>query len=132
MDLLKIEATKNTPEVSFNPISHIFEIKGKSHPENIKDFFTPVFSWLEKYCNEIRGEKNIAITFNFKYYYLNSSSFKHLIILLKKMNAFKEIGIPVAFNWYYEEDDEDMREAGKELFEFSETHMPVEFIPYNF
>jgi len=39
MESLKIEATKCTPEVTFNAENNILDIKGDSYPENIAEFF---------------------------------------------------------------------------------------------
>lgn len=130
MNKLFIEASKDSPKVVFDPTTNIFEISGKSHPENVKEFFKPILEWLNNYLCEIKDRKDINIVFNLKYIYINSSSYKYIIILLKKMKEFHEAGIGIEFVWHYEDDDDDMKESGEELFEFSNIDLPYKFNPY--
>ena len=124
MEILRIEHTKDTPTVVLNPETNIFSIEGKSHPENIRAFFTPIFTWLDNYLEEIKAKKNQKIEFNLKYSYVNSSSYKHLTILLQKMEHYIQNGIEVEFIWHFEEEDDDMRESGKELFNLTNSKIP--------
>lgn len=130
MDKLFIEASKDSPKVVFDTTTLVFEISGKSHPENVKEFFRPILEWLNNYLTEIKGRNDIKITFHLKYIYINSSSYKYIIILLKKMKEFHDSGIGIDFIWHYEEDDDDMRESGEELFEFSNIDLPFKFETY--
>ncbi|HBF87341.1 MAG TPA: nuclear pore complex subunit [Bacteroidales bacterium] len=130
MDILKIESTKDTPTVILNPITNVFEISGKSHPENIREFFKPIFEWLDNYYTEVKGKKDTKIEFNLNYIYVNSSSFKYLIVLIKKLKEFYESGVYVEFVWHYEQDDDDMKESGFELFEMSEINIPFRYASY--
>ena len=64
--------------------------------------------WVEEYTNN----PNKETVLNFKMDYFNTSSTK---ILLDLMIMFKEIsknGKMLIINWYFEEEDEDMLEAG--------------------
>ena len=47
------------------------------------------------------------------------------------MKEFHESGIGIEFVWHYEDDDDDMRESGEELFEFSNIDLPYKFNPYS-
>ena len=49
MDILHIEAKRDTPEIILNPETNIFTIQGTSHPENIREVYVPVFAWLDEY-----------------------------------------------------------------------------------
>ena len=51
---------------------------------------------------------------NFKFEYFNTSSSKCLFDIFRKLNIVKESGFDLSINWYYEEDDEDMLEAGED------------------
>lgn len=130
MDILRIEPSKDTPLVILDPNTNVFDISGKCHPENIREFMAPVFNWLDNYLNEIKGTDNLKIEFNLNYIYVNSSSFKYLIVLIKKLKEFIENGINVEFVWHYEEDDDDMKESGAELFEMSDINIPYRYESY--
>ena len=46
--------------------------------------------------------------------YFNTSSSKCILDIFKKLESIKNAGNEVNINWYYEEDDEDMLEAGED------------------
>jgi hypothetical protein len=50
------------------------------------------------------------ITINLALEIMNSVSSKYLYVLIKDIN---DVAKKVNINWYYEEDDEDMKEEGK-------------------
>jgi hypothetical protein len=130
MNPLRIDPTKDSPKVLLDPISNKFEISGKSHPENVREFFRPILEWLDQYFIEIKEKENIQIEFNLNYSYMNSASYKYIIVLLKKMKEFYNQGIKIEFVWHYEEDDDDMKESGIELFELSGVGIPFRFNSY--
>lgn len=116
-----IEAKTISPEVKFDPENNIYEIKGESRPESVRDFYQPILDWLEeysveaqKYSDEEKKDKGIII--HFKLDYFNSSSAKYFLDIIKSLIAnFHSNGIDIKIFWYYEEGDEDMQEAGEEL-----------------
>jgi len=129
MKQLKIEATRDTPEVFLDPANNDFIIKGISHPENIKKFFDPIFYWFDNYYEEVKDKKDTQLTLTLCYQYLNSASFKYLVELMKKLLDFHHKGLKVEIIWQYEDDDEDMKETGIELFELSDIDLPRKFVP---
>ena len=56
---LQIEKQKKEfytfPEISLNGASGVCEIGGESFMENAKEFYTPVFEWLNEYQEETGG-----------------------------------------------------------------------------
>jgi hypothetical protein len=46
--------------------------------------------------------------------YFNTSSSKCILDLFKKLESINNIANQVKVNWYFEEDDEDMAEAGED------------------
>ena len=42
MDTLNIKGTAETPNVIFDPANNLFEISGKSLPEDGKEFYNPL------------------------------------------------------------------------------------------
>ncbi|NEN24332.1 DUF1987 domain-containing protein [Cryomorpha ignava] len=110
MENLKIEGTTKTPTVSFDSETAIMTIKGRSIPENSIDFYKPIVDWLDAYAT-IPGEKTVL---NMQLEYFNTSSSKCILDVFKKLENIKKSGKDVQVHWHYEEDDEDMLEAGED------------------
>lgn len=123
IDALIIERTRNSPRIYFDPACNVFEIIGESRPENVRLFYEPIVRWLDDYAYEInaammRGLQPIkSFTIDIKLGYFNSSSAKFVFDMLHKIHLFYDLGIDVKANWYYEEGDEDMKQAGFDLSE---------------
>ena len=132
MDSLKIEPTEYSPSVDFNTSTYRFVISGESRPENCGKFYTPVVTWLTKYEQELaekKGPANTKLTFVFKFDYFNSTSAKFIMNLLQVIKKIEVAGYyKVIIEWYYDEMDEDMMDAGKEFCEAAE--LEFDFISY--
>lgn len=124
MDILDIKATNDTPRVLFDPENDIFEISGRSLPEDVVTFYQPVIDWLDEYKN-LPNEKT---EFVFKYIYFNTATSKLVQDILFKLEQIYESGNEVVVIWYYEQDDEDMQDLGEEFREYVE--LPFELIPF--
>lgn len=107
MDDIRIEGTPKTPSVIFDASSGVLEIKGRSIPENSIEFYKPLMDWIEFYASAPQ-ERSIV---NIQLEYFNTSSSKCILDLFKKLEAINK---EIVINWYYEEDDEDMLEAGED------------------
>ncbi|PKP36218.1 MAG: nuclear pore complex subunit [Bacteroidetes bacterium HGW-Bacteroidetes-15] len=110
MELINIEGTPKTPSVNMNPQTGVVEIKGRSIPENSIEFYKPIVDWLEEYASG-PAEKTVV---NVQLEYFNTSSSKCILDVFKKLEVLKKDQNDVIINWYYEEDDEDMLEAGED------------------
>jgi hypothetical protein len=110
MEPIIIEGTPKTPSVKFDSMEGIFEIKGRSIPENSVEFYKPLVDWLDSY-KESPLQKTIV---NIRLEYFNTSSSKCILDVFKKLEAIHKTKNEVEVNWYYEEDDEDMLEAGED------------------
>ena len=110
MDAISIEGTPKTPTVNFNADSGVVEIKGRSIPENSIEFYKPLVDWLEDYLANPAALTNVNIQLE----YFNTSSSKCILDVFKKLEAIYKSGNEVVINWHYEEDDEDMLEAGED------------------
>jgi len=110
MEILSIEGAAKTPTVNLNPETGTIEIKGRSIPENSIEFYKPVVDWLEEYGNNPKEKTNVNIQLE----YFNTSSSKCILDVLKKLESIAKAGNDMVINWYYEEDDEDMLEAGED------------------
>lgn len=110
MESISIEGTPKTPTVNFDNTTGIIEVKGRSIPENSIEFYRPLVEWLEEYSKEPKD----LTTVNIQLEYFNTSSSKCILDVFKKLEAIKKARNEVIINWYYEEDDEDMLEAGED------------------
>ncbi len=109
MEPITIAGTPKTPTVSFEPSGKV-EIKGRSIPENSIAFYKPLVDWLEEYMQNPATKTEVNIQLE----YFNTSSSKCILDVFKKLEAIYKSGNDVAISWYYEEDDEDMLEAGED------------------
>jgi hypothetical protein len=110
MESISIEGTPKTPTVNFDATTGKIEVKGRSIPENSIEFYRPLVEWLEEYSKEPQKLTNVNIQLE----YFNTSSSKCILDVFKKLEAIKKAKNEVVINWYYEEDDEDMLEAGED------------------
>ena len=110
MEPIIIEGTPKTPTIRFDSNGGVFEIKGRSIPENSVEFYKPLVDWLDQY-KETPLPKTVV---NIRLEYFNTSSSKCILDVFKKLEAIHKSRNEVEVNWFYEEDDEDMLEAGED------------------
>ena len=48
METIKILGTDDTPNVILDANNEIFEISGRSLPEDVSAFYEPILSWLDE------------------------------------------------------------------------------------
>jgi len=121
MEKIEIEGTAKTPTVKLDP-SGIIELKGRSIPENSIEFYKPLMDWLEEYEKNPQSKMVVHVQLE----YFNTSSSKCILDLFKKLESIRQKGVDVLIKWYYEEDDEDMLEAGEDYQ--SIINIPFEMI----
>jgi hypothetical protein len=117
-DKIDIEATSRTPAVVFDFSQNHLKIKGESYPEDVTEFYGPVFSALDAYLGQL-GRGNCR--FDFELIYLNSSSAKAIMMLMDKLEAAAKKGASVEVYWYYDKEDDTMQELGEEFGEDLES-----------
>ncbi len=110
MEKYSIEGTPKTPSINFDLNGGILEVKGRSIPENSIEFYKPLVDALDKYASNAKP----ATTVNVQLEYFNTSSSKCILDVFKKLEGINKGGSAVTINWHYEEDDEDMLEAGED------------------
>ncbi|MBI4649557.1 MAG: DUF1987 domain-containing protein [Bacteroidia bacterium] len=110
MEHITIEGTPKTPSINFDAQAGKIEIKGRSIPENSIEFYRPLIEWLEAYT--LNPQKISEVNVQLEYF--NTSSSKCILDVFKKLEMIFKSGHEVIINWYYEEDDEDMLEAGED------------------
>jgi SiaC family regulatory phosphoprotein len=123
MNDLIIPYTTKTPEIRFEVNGNLL-IKGISIPENVNDFYPQVFLWMEEFGNNLT--KNVTLTLEIDY--MNTSSAKVILQLLRKAVTFASAATKLKLVWKYHEDEEDMKDLGEDLqayidyqFEFVKT-----------
>lgn len=110
MEKITIESTPKTPSINFDFEKGFLEIKGRSIPENSIEFYKPIVESLEKYGST----PSSVTTVNIQLEYFNTSSSKCILDVFKKLESIHKNGNQLVINWYYEQDDEDMLEAGED------------------
>jgi len=124
MQAIKIKGSDDTPNVILDKDNGIFEISGRSLPEDVAAFYEPILDWLEEY-SEDPMEKTV---FNFKLEYFNTASSKLLLDVLLKLEDMYDDGKDILVRWHFPDDDEDMEEAGEEYADIVEV--PFEQVSY--
>ena len=124
METIKIQGTDDVPNVILDANNGIFQISGRSMPEDVTAFYDPLLEWLE----ELSEEYSKKVVFEFKLEYFNTASSKLLLDILMKLEEMHEEGKEVLVKWYFPDDDEDMEEAGEEYADIVEV--PIELISY--
>lgn len=125
METIKIKGTDDTPHVILDADNGIFEISGRSLPEDVAAFYEPILDWLDRYA-ETPNEKTV---FDFKLEYFNTASSKLLLDILLKLEDMVEDGKDVLVKWHFPDDDEDMEEAGEEYADI--VDIPFEQVSYS-
>ena len=120
MNVLSLEPTDDTPKVVLDKSSQVFEISGRSLPEDSAEFYQPILDWLNAY----KDNPNPSTEFIFKLEYFNTASSKLILDVLTCLEDLEGASII----WYFYEDDEDMEEAGEEFSELVEV--PFDFKSY--
>jgi hypothetical protein len=118
MNPIIISATEDTPGIRLDAANDIFEISGRSLPEDVVKFYKPILDWLEEYAKA----PNSSTVFNFKLSYFNTASSKIILDILMKLEGISNIAI----KWHFPTDDEDMREAGEEYADI--VDVPIEMV----
>ena len=109
MEVIKIESTPKTPMVHFDQERGHIELRGRSIPENSLEFYKELLEWLEEYGNNPKAKTNVEVQLE----YFNTSSSKCILDVFKALEGIHKKGkTDMVIHWYYEEDDEDMLEAG--------------------
>jgi hypothetical protein len=120
MENFTTKESPKTPSINFEFQSGKLELRGRSIPENSVEFFKPLHNWVDSYISLDPKQTTIEM----KLEYFNTSSSKCLLDLLKKFEVLSKSGKEVRVNWYYENNDRDMAEAG-------EDYQAIVKIPFN-
>ncbi len=126
MKTLYLKGTEDTPEIIFNTEEDTYVISGRSLPENVIEFYKPVFSWLDEFT-EVPNNANEK-AFIFKLYYFNTASSKVIQDIIMQLDNMFHSGKNIKIVWYFDTDDEDIIDTGNEFKEM--VALPFEMLPY--
>lgn len=121
MHKLQISQTISTPEIFFSPGENIFFIRGNSSPEDVRKLYYPIIEWIKTFTRDVLDgayktfNNKTPVEFHIDLSYFNSSSAKFLFDILMELKKLPEAGYPLNVNWFYDEEDSDMKEAGSDI-----------------
>ncbi len=116
------EGSLKTPEINFDYLSGLIELKGRSTPENTDDIYKPLIEWVKSYVHTPQAKTTVNIHFE----YFNSSSSKYLTRLLEHIRYLKDNNNDFVINWFYE--DEELKESGQDfsdILDLDFNYVPV-------
>lgn len=116
---LKIEQTNRNPLISIR--TGEFVMKGRCHAENVVDYYKIVLNAVENYVSENKTVKTIV---SFEMIYYDSGTEVVIREIIKKFSAIDNVRV----RWYYEEDDDDMRQNGTDFKEISSKDLSFKII----
>lgn len=122
MDIYLVKERDYIPGILFDNKKGLFKITGKACPEDLAEFYGPVFMWLEEYSKA----PNQTTTLEIKLIYYNTASSKALLKILQILEGIHLRGFTVKVKWYYESYDEELLIAGEDYAEL--LKIPFEFI----
>lgn len=108
---LIIPAKVDTPSVILDKDNNQFELAGRSLPEDANEFYAPILDWAKYYIQR----PNPITELDVKLDYYNSASARQILDLIIEFTQVIEHNAVLRINWYYETEDELMKEAGEEL-----------------
>jgi len=124
MKSIVIEKTYSTPEVNFDFDKGLLSLRGRSIPEDSIGFDEPLLNSITEYS---KNPVKITIV-NIQLEYFNTNSARSIYDLLNRLDKINNTH-NLVINWYYDSEDDDMREVGEDLQKMLKTNfniIPVE------
>ncbi len=120
----KNSKTEDQPSIIFDQEKNIFEIEGRSLPENSEEFYAPVKDWIIEYAKNPNCDTHLICKLD----YFNSSSARRLIEIFILLKEISNETCKVKVTWYCEKDDLMLKKKGAEML--SIIDIPFEIIDY--
>ena len=108
MEIYSVVETEKTPSINFDLNKGELIISGNSIPENPIECYEPLIKIIDNYILEPKQLTNITFRMN----YINTSSSRLILDIIKKFEAINKNSNNVIISWIYEYDDQDMEDAG--------------------
>ena len=106
-----IEKTNECPSIKINKASGVFEITGKSLPENANKFYNQIIEWFREYAKNPNPITELKLNLE----YVNSSSARKLFEIFIIFEDMHSRNYDVKILWYYPKGDDTIEARGKEL-----------------
>lgn len=121
MPTLDIAPTERTPGILLDKKNMLFEVKGISRPEDVRQVYNKVVEELNSCLESLVSTQNLNLfKANFKLGYFNSASAKYFADILLLLSSYIKKGCNIRIYWYFVEGDDDMLEAGEEFAEMAD------------
>jgi len=124
MNLLTILSTFKTPEIAFSPESGELKMSGRVFPENPKEFFSKILSWVESYSIAPAAKTTLILRLT----YFNSSSNEYIFRLCKMIESIASGGNEAEIIWEFEVEDDDMRQLGEDFKELLKINFEIKAV----
>jgi hypothetical protein len=112
---------EDTPQTILDAQQGVFELAGRSLPEDATTFYDPIVTWLASYAQT----PNPASEFIFKFEYYNTATSRTLIRLFDEIAKIPNATVV----WYY--DPADAEDEG-EIDEVAQDLSALSGIPFDF
>ena len=99
------------PTIHLDKQKNFFKISGRSLPEDADTFYNKIIAWVQEYIKE----PNPKTEFIFQLDYYNSSTARKLSDILIVLEQINLQGKEIKILWYYNEDDDVMKENGEDF-----------------
>jgi hypothetical protein len=120
-----IDPTADTPGVIYSPKDAVFEISGRSLPENAYAFFEQLILWAEKFDPALLNQN---LVLRFKLDYFNSASGRYLLEFLATLEKRFNDASQARIEWYVDKEDELMIEKGEEFGHLLDFPLEIKYL----
>lgn len=121
---IELPKTDDKPWVLLDQEENIFEIGGKSLPENSIEFYTPIKEWFLEYLKQPNKETHFVCKFE----YFNSSSARRILEILVLLKSISLTENKIKVSWYHEKGDLLLQRKGQEMLRILE--IPFEILEF--
>lgn len=104
-----IKPTSNSPFIEFDPEIGSLTIVGQSHPEDPQEFYQDLVDILEEYCRNPKQQTKVIVDLE----YMNTGTSRVIYNVFRKLETIVNDKREVEVHWRYEDDDDDMLDAGQ-------------------
>jgi hypothetical protein len=105
-----VEPTLTTPKIVFNAETGEISVIGSAIMDNAEAFFAPFIAKVEEYAKV--PKENTVLNLNLKA--INVAASKRILFLLFCLQEFKSEKYSVTVNWFFNEENEDIRDLGED------------------
>ncbi len=102
------EAKNDVPELLIDEEKHYIRVSGSSYPEDIIEVYGDFLLDL----SNIKIEPNSELICDFRFDILSSTTMRILHEIFTLFENYLEAGKEIVVNWFYDPDDEDMKDIG--------------------